>query len=213
LWPNTIKNMFYLSLFRCLSFTHTRGFFYNPFLHGGRALRGLLQSVWCEFLDISRLRWCWVFLKRTPILSGIQFTTHFIETVVVETKRFVGSFVNMILTWQTCGQRSSRAAESKRWALGNDFSERICYMFLISNVEETEILVCAQLRYLRFGEPQLNVKIRFFLRRNTFFNRKSPLRIGSPNANNKVVHRPRSQSPLTFCIKEHIANSLGKIIS
>ena len=71
-------------------------------------------------------------------------------------------------------------------------------------------MVCAQLRYLRFGEPQLNVKIRFFLRRNTFFNRKSPLRIGSPNANNKVVHRPRSQSPLTCCIKEHVANSLGK---
>ena len=48
------------------------------------------------------------------ILSGIQFTTHFIEIFVVYTKRFVGSFVNVILTRQTCGQRSSRAAESKR---------------------------------------------------------------------------------------------------
>jgi len=64
------------------------------------------------------LRWGWVFLERTQILSGIQFTTHFIEFFVVETKRFVGSFGNVILTRQTCGQRSSRAAECKRRALG-----------------------------------------------------------------------------------------------
>ena len=36
----------------------------------------------------------WVFLERTRILSGIQFTTHVIEFFVVETKRFVGSTVN-----------------------------------------------------------------------------------------------------------------------
>ena len=76
------------------------------------------------------LRWGWVFLERTWILSGIQFTTYFIEFSVVEAKRFVGSFVNVILTRQTCGQRSSRAAESKRRALEHYFSERICYMFL-----------------------------------------------------------------------------------
>ena len=69
------------------------------------------------------LRWGWVFLERTRILSGIQFTTYFIEIFVVETKRFVGSFVHVILTQQTCGQRSSRAAESKRRAIGNYFSE------------------------------------------------------------------------------------------
>jgi len=80
----------------------------------------------------SFLRWGWVFLERTWILSGMQFTTYFIESFVVETKQFVGSFGNVILTRQTCGQRSSRAAESKRQALGNYFSERICYMFLIS---------------------------------------------------------------------------------
>jgi len=38
---------------------------------------------------------------------------------VVETKRFVGSTVDVILTGQTCGQRSSKAAESKRRVLGN----------------------------------------------------------------------------------------------
>jgi len=34
-----------------------------------------------------------------------KFTRHFIEFVAVETKRFVSSNVNVILTWQTCGQR------------------------------------------------------------------------------------------------------------
>jgi len=75
----------------------------------------------------ERLRWGWVFLERTQILIGIQCTKYFIEFFVVETKRFVGSTVNMILTRQTCGQRSSRAAESKRRALY--ISEQICYMF------------------------------------------------------------------------------------
>jgi len=78
------------------------------------------------------LRWDWVFLERTRILSGIQSATYFIEIFVVETKRFIGSFVNVILTRQTCGQRSSRACGSKRQTITNYFSERICYMFLIS---------------------------------------------------------------------------------
>jgi len=81
---------------------------------------------------VVSLRWGWVFLERTRILSGIQFTMHFIEFFVVETKWFVGSTVNVILTRQTCGQRSSKAAESKRQALGNYLSRRICYMFLVS---------------------------------------------------------------------------------
>jgi len=68
-----------------------------------------------------RLRWGWVFLERTRILSGIQFTTHLIEILIVQTKRFVGGFVHVILTRQTCSQRSSRAAESKRRALENSF--------------------------------------------------------------------------------------------
>jgi len=47
-------------------------------------------------------------------------------------------------------QRSSKAAESKRRALGNYFPGRICYMFLISKSRVTEIWFCAQLRDLRF---------------------------------------------------------------
>jgi len=46
-----------------------------------------------------------------------------------------------------------------------------------------------------------NGKIRFFLRRNTFFSQKLPLRCGSPNASPEVVHRPRSESPLHFDIR------------
>jgi len=60
--------------------------------------------------------------EQTQNFSGIQFTMHLIEFFVVETKQFVTSSVNVILTRQTCGQRSSRGAESKRRALGNYFS-------------------------------------------------------------------------------------------
>ena len=45
------------------------------------------------FIKLLILRWSWVFLERTRILSGIQFTTYFIDLFVVETKRFVSSFV------------------------------------------------------------------------------------------------------------------------
>ena len=103
------------------------------------ALRTVLRkTVFAEIWFVVRmqgsdmrknLRWGWVFLERTHILSGIQFTTHFIEFFVVETKRFVGSLVHVILTRQTCGQRSSKAAESKRRALRNYFVELIWYMF------------------------------------------------------------------------------------
>ena len=83
------------------------------------------------YVCTTTLRWGWVFLEGTRILSGIQFTTHFVEFFGVEKKRFVGSLVHVIFTRQTCGQRSSKAAENKRRALGNYFSERICYMFLV----------------------------------------------------------------------------------
>jgi len=53
----------------------------------------------------------------------MQFKTHFIETFVVETKLFISGSVNVILTRQTCGQRSSRAAEIERQALENYFPE------------------------------------------------------------------------------------------
>jgi len=71
-----------------------------------------------------------------------------------ENQKFVSSFVNMILTRQTCGQRSSRAAESKRRALGNYFSERICYVFLISKCRGDRNLGLWTTSGLAFGEPR-----------------------------------------------------------
>jgi len=150
---------------------------------------------------VQDLRWGWVFLERTWILSTIQFTTHFIRIFVVETKRSVGSFVNVILTRQTCGQRWNRAAESKRRALGNYFPERICYMFLTSKCRGDWDLGLYTTSVLAFGEPQRNGKIRG---KNVFRRRKNqilPLRCGSPNSSTEVVHRPRSQSPLNFDIR------------
>ena len=87
---------------------------------------------------------------------------------VEETKRFVGSFVNVILTWQTCGQRSSRAVESKRPALRDYFSVQICYMFLRSKCREDRDLGLCTTLVLAKREPLRHAKIRFVLRRNTF---------------------------------------------
>ena len=72
---------------------------------------------------------------------------------VVETKRFVDSFVHVILTRQTCGQSSSRAAESKRQTTGNHFSERICYRFLKSKYwGDWDLGLCTTAGHA-FGEP------------------------------------------------------------
>jgi len=79
-------------------------------------------------LENRTLRRGWVFLERTQILSGIQFTIF----LVVETKRFVSSTVNVILMQQICGQHSSMSAGCKRRALGNYFYERVCHMFRVS---------------------------------------------------------------------------------
>jgi len=139
---------------------------------------------------VGSLRRSWVLLERTRILSGIQFTTHFIEFFVVETKRFDGSLVNVILTRQTCGQRSSRAAQSKRRALGNRFCEWICCVILISKCRGDWDRVCT-FWVLAKRESLRNAKFRFFLRAKHVFFRKSPLRSGSLFASTQKVHPPR----------------------
>ena len=78
------------------------------------------------------------------ILSGIQFTRHFIEIIGVQTKPFVSSHPNVILTRQTCGQRSSMAAGSKRRALDSIFPCEFTEYFVYQNIEESLIWVCAQ---------------------------------------------------------------------
>jgi len=91
------------------------------------------KNSWLSFSRGSGPPWRWGsrvgYLERTRILSGLQqFTTHFNEFVVW--KRFVGSFLNVILTRQTCGHRSRRAAESKRQALGNYVSARANLLYV-----------------------------------------------------------------------------------
>ena len=120
------------------------------------------------------LRWGWVFFERAQILSGIQFTRHFIESVVVETKPFASSNVNVILTWQTCGQRSSMSAGSKRRALAFYFCVQICYMFPILKCRRESDLGLCTTSVLVNGMPPRICKFRQILRPNTSFNRMSP---------------------------------------
>ena len=81
-----------------------------------------IYSVDVGFLT---LRWGWVYLERTQIFSGIQFTKHLIEFIFVETNQSVCSNSNVTLTRQTCGQRSGMSAGSKCRALGNYLSDLI----------------------------------------------------------------------------------------
>jgi len=138
-------------------------------------------------------------LQRTRILSGIQFTTCFIEIFVVKTKPFVGSFVHVILTRQTCDQRSNRAAESKRRTLGNYFSERISYMFPISKCRGVLNLLFSLFFSFVFPSSARWQNPIFPTSKHVFF-RILPSRCGSANASTEVVNRPRSRSPLHFDI-------------
>jgi len=101
----------------------------------------------------------------------------------VETQRFVGSTVNVILTRQTCGQRSSRTAESKRRALGSYFPKRICYMFLISKCRRDWDSGLCTTSGLAFGEPQRSGDFRG---KKVFLRRK-----------NRILKRNRGASPHT----------------
>jgi len=114
----------------------------------------------------------------------------------------VGSFVNVILTRQTCGQRSSRTWERKRRALGNYFSERICYMFLVSKCTgDRDVISLCTTSGLAFGEPRRSGDFR---KKNVVRRRKNrnlSLRCSSPNARPEVVHRPKCESPLHFDVR------------
>jgi len=68
-------------------------------------------------------KWVICFLNE----HGIQFARYFIKFIVVETKQFVGSNVNVILTWQTCSQRSSCGKQTP--SARKLFFQRIRHMF------------------------------------------------------------------------------------
>jgi len=71
-----------------------------------------------------------ILFKRMCVFSGVQFTRHFIEFILVETKQNVSINSNVILTRQTYGERSGMAAASKRRALT---------FYTYRNVEEIRI--------------------------------------------------------------------------
>jgi len=50
---------------------------------------------------------------QTQILNAIQFTTHYIEFILVENNQLVGSNPNVIHMRETCGQRSGMAAKKQ----------------------------------------------------------------------------------------------------
>jgi len=162
------------------------------------------------FLFLLILRWGWIFLQRTQILGGIHFTRHFIEFVVVQTKQFVGSNVRVILTQQTCGQRSSMAAGRKLRVPSFYFPIRFCYVFLISRCRGESDLdlrttwVLVNRMPLWIGESGL------ILRPNTFLNRNPPMRSGILSAGTQIVHRPRSNSLLNFDLGNILQNRVEK---
>ena len=166
--------------------------------------KNMLSDALAQFSSLRfylLLRYGWVFLERTRILSGIQFTEHSIEFVLLPTKRFVSSNVNLILTQQTCGQRSSMSAGSKRWALAFYFCIQIRYLFLISKCRrESDVGLCttsllAKRVLLCIGE------FRWILRPNKFFNRKSPTRSCILIASAEIVGKPRSDFTLHLDIR------------
>jgi len=94
----------------------------------------------------------------------------------VETKQIVSSNSKVILTRQTCGQRSGMATGSKRRAIACYFPVRICYMFPISKFRgELDLGLCMTL-VLANRIPLRSADFRRILRPNTFKNRKSALR-------------------------------------
>jgi len=173
-----------------------------PLLHprNWAARQQQLRNAKCESRKHSiSLQVGWVFLERTRILSGIHFTTHFIDLFVAQTKRFVGSFVNVILTRQTCDQRSCRAAESKRWALGNYFPERICNMFLMSKCRGDWDLGLCTFWVLAKREPLRNGNFR---KKSCFARRK--------NRNLALRNLEERESPVSCRSKKSLSVSPSK---
>ena len=131
--------------------------------------KAFLRICCCGDETIRRFKTKWFC---TRILSGIQFTTHFIEFFLVETKQFVGGFVNVILTRQTCGQRWSTSVRSKHKVLAFCFCVRICHMFLISKCRRESNLGLCTTSVLANRMPPRIGKFQQTLRPHTFFKSK-----------------------------------------
>jgi len=88
---------------------------------------------------------------------------------VVETKQYVSSNANVILTRQTCGQRSKMSAESKRRKAQICFTSEFAMCSTYQNVETTKIYVSALFDYLQKENRCAMPNSEFSRRRNKFF--------------------------------------------
>jgi len=83
-------------------------------------------------------------------------------------KNSSSSNVNVILTRQTCGQRSSMSAGRKRRALENHFPERICYIMMLlipkcrGDWDRGLSIFKFWVTVLAYGEPLHNAKTPIF---------------------------------------------------
>jgi len=106
-----------------------------PCRHGKNLFLSFFLSFFLPGWRRPNSRWGWVFVERTRILSGIQFTRYFIEFIVVETKQFVGSNV-LVETWSwrdkpaPSARAGLRETNAERYCIIS--SKQICHMFLIS---------------------------------------------------------------------------------
>jgi len=171
----------------------------SPALHFATWRPVCWYTIKCHILQT--LRPGCVFSKWTCVFSGIQFTRHFIEFVVVETKQIISSNSHVILTRQTCCQSSGMAAGGKRRAVAFHSSVRICYMFLMSKCRGESDLGLCMTSVLAKRMPLRSADVRRISRPNTFKNWKSALHSGILCASTKVMHRPRSNLPLHFDIR------------
>jgi len=135
---------------------------------------------------------------RTCVFSGIQFKSISSNSSVYKTNEVVHSNSVVILTRQTCSQRSSRVAGSKRRALALYSSIRIGYVFLVSKCRgESDLGLCITSvleKRIRLGSADSrSTKVL-----GSKFGRKSALPSRILFASTKVLHRPRSDSLLHF---------------
>ena len=79
----------------------------------------------------------WILFEQMYVFTGLQFTKHLIESILVETNQLYGSNSNVIFT------RQKSLAESKRRALAFSFPVQIWYVFSISKGRgESDLGLC-----------------------------------------------------------------------
>ena len=168
---------------------------------------GVLQcvAVWvcCSVLQCAThcntpISLCSVPIAKLLMWFRLQFITHFIEFVLVETNELVGSNPNVIYMRETFGQRSGMAVGRKRRALAFYFFVQICHNFLITKYRrEFDVGLCTTSGLAK----RMQLRGAGFRLKNVFgrkFCRKSELRSRILFASPEVVHRSRLDSLLHF---------------